>query len=294
MLNPEYRSGQLRNILSEENLVRERPFVLAELGNGSPVIAVTAATHGDEELGVKIISDLGKTLNLQGGTLRLIVANPPALMRGVRFVTEDLNRGYPGIPGKQGEAGIAANVLELVADSDFTIDIHTTSAPTEGFVIVNERDRKKIEFAEMTGVNKILLIPRQKKYAMIDFVNCGIGIELGLHNSQYAYDLGTLAIKNVLGKLKAAEGQIQKEYPHEHYELFGSISRPVSPTEVLSTCHNFQLIHKGEAIAQVDKEDFIRAEEDFYPVFLGKKAYPTICLKAKKNSREEIVGLSTV
>ncbi|OGZ34980.1 MAG: hypothetical protein A2815_01070 [Candidatus Portnoybacteria bacterium RIFCSPHIGHO2_01_FULL_40_12b] len=294
MLNPEYTTGQLKNILSEENLNHERPFVLAELGRGSPVIAVTTATHGDEELGVKIISDLGKTLHLQRGTLRLIVANPPALMRGVRFITEDLNRGYPGISGKQGEAGIAAHVLELVKDSDFTIDIHTTSAPTEGFVIANERNGKKIEFAEMAGINKILLIPRQKKYAMIDFVNCGIGIELGLHNSQYAYDLGMVAIKNVLGKLGVAGEQISEEDRHEYYKLFGSIVRPSSPIEVLSTCHNFQLIHKGEAIAQVDREDFIKAEEDSYPVFLGEKAYATICLKAKKISREEIGGLSTV
>lgn len=292
MLNPEYRTGQLRNMLSEENLIREVPFVLAELGRGSPVVAVTAATHGDEELGVKIISDLKDTLRLQGGALRLIVANVPALIRRARFIAEDLNRGYPGIPGGQGEAGIAACVLELVKDSDFAIDLHTTSAPTEGFVIVNERDKEKIEFAEMTGVNNILLIPRQRKYAMIDFVNCGIGIEMGLHNSQYAYDLGMLAIKNVLGKLRVAEERIYEGDRHEYYELFGSILRPPVPIEILPTCRNFQLIREGDAIAQVDKKDFIQAEEDFYPVFLGEKAYPIICLKAKKISRETIMGLN--
>lgn len=292
MLNPENRIGQLKNILSEENLTREYPYVLAELGRGSPVVAVTAATHGDEELGVKIISDLKNRLQVRGGTIRLIVANPPALMRGVRFITEDLNRAYPGIPGEQGEAGIAARVLELVTDSDFTIDIHTTSAPTEGFVITNERDRKKIEFAEMTGVNKILLIPRQRKYAMIDFLNCGIGIELGLHNSQYAYNLGMMAIENALGGLGVVEKQTYEEVHQDYYELFGSIPHPSLSIEFINTRRNFELIRKGNPIAHFDKGALIKAEEDFYPVFLGEKAYTTVCLKAKKISREEIMGLN--
>lgn len=291
MINPENRTGYLKNILSEENLSREHPFILAELGRGSPVVAVTAATHGDEELGVKIISDLKNRLHLRGGTVRLIVANPPALMRGVRFITEDLNRGYPGNPEVRGEAGIAARVLELVADSDFTIDLHTTSSPTESFAILGEKGKERLELGEKTGIQKIVLI--EGKRAMVEFVKCGIGIELGLHNSKYAYEQGMQAAQRVLRSLDIVEKQgNQGRVDHQYYQVFGSVPRTsLFPIHIADSIKNFSPVTKGQVIAKTDSDKAaIIAEENFYSIFVGERAYKDICLKARRLSRGEMLG----
>ncbi|MFH1832906.1 MAG: succinylglutamate desuccinylase/aspartoacylase family protein [Candidatus Levyibacteriota bacterium] len=290
---------RLERLMSLDGLVRiDNPIMLAEIGSGSPVLAITAAMHGDEETGVFILDIVRKNIRPERGTVRLIVANPPALFRGVRFVNGDMNRAFPGDKGSIGEKGIAADVLDIVEDSDFTIDLHTSSSPTQTFAIVGNKEKRRVELAEMAGVKKILYIPKQNSYAMIDFVKCGIGIELGLHNSQYAYDSGLLLINNVLNRLGLTTEEIGKQDDaYEYFQVTGSIPKPFSaPVQIY--CQNFKLVHAGETIAKTDSKgtvlpklsDLMTAQEDFYPILVGERAYKDIvCIKAKKISREKMI-----
>ncbi|MEK7517484.1 MAG: succinylglutamate desuccinylase/aspartoacylase family protein [Patescibacteria group bacterium] len=287
------RSERLKRLYSIEGLKPvEKPIVLAEIVSGHPIVAVTSAMHGDEETGVYIVDVLRRSIKPEKGTVRLIVANPPALFRGVRFIAEDLNRAFPGEVGRQGEAGLAPQILELVEDSDFTIDLHTTSSPTESFVILGKKDKPRLELGEKTGLQKIVLIEAKKDCAMVDFVKCGIGIELGLHNSKYAYEQGMQAVQRVLKSLGIVEGQESREkVDHKYYQVFGSVPKPSFPIHIADSIRNFSLIARGDIIAQIDGDRKpVIAEESFYPLFVGEKAYKDICLKTKRISREEMLG----
>lgn len=306
MLSPEFRTN-IPEILRTHS--ERSPFVMAEIGQGRPIVAITAATHGNEDIGVDIISHLKDSLDLQQGTARFIVANPPALARGVRFIKQDLNRAYPGTHGASDEAGIAPQVLGLVEDADYVIDLHSTSSQTESFAIVTKKDEEQLRLAEMTGVKNIVFIPRKEEgYAMVDYVRCGIGIELGLHKSTYAYESGIKAVKNVLSRLGMLPKHSEVEDgEREYFELFGSVkSSPHSLVLVTPYAQNFTLVRKGEVVAQLSTPGerqqlstpfgvlgpmYIEAEEDFYPVLAGEQAYAeTVCLKAQKVTREEIVN----
>lgn len=250
----------------------DRPVVLAEIGRGRPIVAVTAAMHGDEETGVYILDALRQTLQPEIGTVRLVVANPPALFKGVRFIREDLNRVFPGDRNSSGENALAPKVLEIVRDSDYVIDLHTTSSDTESFVILGKRNEERLQLGEATGLQKIVLIEGPKDCAMVDFVPCGIGLELGLHASQYAYESGIQAVTNALSVLGIVPLPTTQEEERQYYEVFGSL-KDSSSLEL----QNFRMVQE--------------AGEAFYPLFVGERAYQdTICLKARKILRQALVG----
>jgi len=286
------RGKRLERLYSIDGLMPvEKPILLAEIGSGHPIVAVTAAMHGDEEVGVHILDALRHTVKPERGTVKLIVANPPALFRGVRLISEDLNRVFPGVVGKHDEASLAPQILELVEDSDFTIDLHTTSSPTESFAILGEKGKERLELGEKTGIQKIVLIEAKK--AMVEFVKCGIGIELGLHNSEYAYEQGMQAVQGVLKSLGVAGRQgDQERINHEYYQVFGSVPMPsLLPVRIADSLRNFSLVARGDIIVHIDgNKEPITAEESFYPLFVGERAYKDICLKARRISREEMLG----
>lgn len=264
------------------------PVVLAELGSGYPIVAVTAAMHGNEEVGVYILDTIRKTVIPKKGTVRLVVTNTPALFSGVRFLSEDLNRAFPGELSSTGETGLARKVLDVVLDSDFTIDLHTTGAVTDSFVIVGRKNKQRLELAEKTGVSKIVLFESQKDCAMADFVKCGIGIELGLHASNYAYDSGLQAVRSVLGNLGIIPGFPQDQAEREYYEVFGKIQKPLG-SDLISRLKNFEPVRQGEVIAYFP-DTVTQAEEDFYPLFAGETSYTdTLCIKARQLKREDLL-----
>ncbi len=283
--------------------------MLAEIGHGHPIVAVTAAMHGNEEVGVYILDDLRRIIRpekLLKGTLRLVVANPPALFGGTRFISEDLNRAFPGGRSKDSiESRLAPQVFKTVRDSDYAIDLHSTTSETEAFAIVDKKDPARVRLAEVMGIQNILLIPRDKDYAMIDFVKCGVGIELGPHGSDYSYEMGMRAVKNTLhslGMISSREFSIIYEYlgvvdhvGSNYYELFGNIKYPPhSDDKLVSFVHNFNLVKRGDEVLSLSMPrrsgNVMRAEDDFYPVFVKEASYDTFCLKAKKISREEMKG----
>lgn len=98
-----------------------------------PAMYVTAALHGDEINGTGAIRELirDEELKLIRGTLILIpVLNLPAFDRHSRYLPDrrDLNRSFPGSATGSLAARTAYRMFhEIVARSDFGIDLHTAS-----------------------------------------------------------------------------------------------------------------------------------------------------------------------
>lgn len=279
--------------LPKEKLEAGEPFVLVELGSGKPIIAVTAGMHGNEDTGVRIIADLKNNISVgEGqGTLRLVVANTPALLEKKRFIVRDLNRAFPGKVDKEGESGLAPKISKLIEDADVVLDLHTTSSKDcPAFAIVDKRP-EAIKLAEATGIENIVVFPRPKKYAMVDFTRLGIGLELGHEGSEETFRTGLNAVKSVAAAYGLTNEPTKNNDQKKYFQIYGQVFIQDSNFLSADTLDNFKPVKQGEILGySAFDENPIRASEDFYPVFVSEGAYQgTICLKAKEVKREEII-----
>lgn len=124
-----------------------------------PVVFVTAAVHGDEINGTGAVRSLilDATFELQAGALILVpVVNLLGFDRHSRYLPDrrDLNRCFPGSLKGSLASRMARIVFdEVVARSDFGIDLHTaavrrTNFPNVRADITNAETRR---FAEAFG-----------------------------------------------------------------------------------------------------------------------------------------------
>jgi predicted deacylase len=110
------------------------PVVVVCGRSAGPTMFVSAAVHGDEINGVEIIRRLLKRKALQSlrGTLLAVpVVNVHGFLDQSRYLPDrrDLNRSFPGSPRGSVAARLAhLFTSEIVARSDFGIDIHTGSS----------------------------------------------------------------------------------------------------------------------------------------------------------------------
>jgi len=81
-----------------------------------PSVAVVGSIHGDEPEGARAIERLLNDGLDYDRAVKYVVANPPALERGVRCIDADMNRVFPGDPDTDDlERSLAARVCEETA-----------------------------------------------------------------------------------------------------------------------------------------------------------------------------------
>ncbi|NIO11309.1 MAG: succinate dehydrogenase [Deltaproteobacteria bacterium] len=104
-----------------------------------PCVFVTAGIHGDELNGVGIAHELafGKPLGLHKGTLIMVlVVNVFGFETQLRYMPDrrDLNRCFPGSTDGSLSSRVAHTIFkEVVAKSDYGIDLHSAAAPRINF-----------------------------------------------------------------------------------------------------------------------------------------------------------------
>ncbi|MCA8923781.1 MAG: succinylglutamate desuccinylase/aspartoacylase family protein [Planctomycetes bacterium] len=110
------------------------PFVVLRGKKPGPVLGVSAAVHGDELNGIRIIHNVLKTVDpelLSGTLICAPVANVPAFEAGQRRFPEDerdLNHVFPGKKeGTASEQYARAFLTTFLPPCDFLVDIHTAS-----------------------------------------------------------------------------------------------------------------------------------------------------------------------
>lgn len=89
----------MRNIKEQSYYYANEPQVIAEFGSGRPSILFTVGAHGNEVEPVyaaELFLSEFSPQDLVRGKLQFVLANPPAVRAGKRFLTSDLNRSYPG------------------------------------------------------------------------------------------------------------------------------------------------------------------------------------------------------
>ena len=263
----------------------ERPEIMFEAGEGSPLVIFNGATHGNEYQPVAAVEEFLQRfnpVNLIKGRVRFIMANPVALRAGKRFIHEDLNRAYPGNILAQGESKVAAQMLELVYNADYVIDLHTAPDPPP-FVVLGARNQARLQLAELAPIRSIVLFEATTPCAMVDFTTCGIGIELGGHDNEGSVVKGVNIISRYMSGLGFTDDNNFAMGEHEYYEIYNGLTTEQIPEQFLGNLRNFQPVRNSELGLHLN-------EEFSFPVLCGVKDYsPIYCYLARRVERERLV-----
>lgn len=109
------------------------PVIVMRGAQPGPVFGITAAVHGDELNGIRIIHELVESLDLselRGSLLCVPVVNVPAYRAGQRRFPDgtDLNQSFPGkAKGRTAEQYARAFSNAFLGSIDYLVDIHTAS-----------------------------------------------------------------------------------------------------------------------------------------------------------------------
>lgn len=115
------------------------PLMVWRSPEPGPVVAITAAVHGDEINGTGVIRRIiqEKAIHLKRGSLILVpVVNVLGFERHSRYMPDrrDLNRSFPGNAKGSLSARMAQLVFhEVIGRSDYLIDLHTAAVRRTNF-----------------------------------------------------------------------------------------------------------------------------------------------------------------
>jgi predicted deacylase len=143
----------------------EIPVTVINGQEDGPRVFMTAAIHGDELNGVKVVQEVADRYDpaeIHGTLLLLHVVNVPgyqAQMRDVPIYDLDLNRSFPGSEGSNTAERMANQVYRrFVSQSDLGIDFHTSTRnrTTMFHVRADLNDPEAERLAEAFGANVVL------------------------------------------------------------------------------------------------------------------------------------------
>jgi len=229
-------------------------------------IAVVCCLHGTEPYGLEVVKRLPASLSF-------FIGNEKALKENRRFIDSDLNRSFPGKENGNYEEKIAYNLVNKLNHFDYTIDLHSSSNNCPIFGIITKPNNQKIYFAKRLGLTKLVIMKESfaSGKALIDFVKCGISIEVGPHKRE----------ENAKEALTLIYNLINKKTINEDLEIFEVFDIIKKESEFI-TINNFEQVKKGDVIAKTENKEQ-RALFDFIPILVGEDAYKGIlCLAARK------------
>jgi succinylglutamate desuccinylase len=143
-------------------------------------ILLIGGTHGDEKIGVDILSSLEKERN----DFDWIIGNPKAYEIDAREFGGDLNRAGEGDFNSQHYADRrAAQIQQRSSLYRYTIDIHGSVKNVGLFVIVTHPTPENLQLAVMLGIERIVIWPSitpDMQSPLSEFFSCGVEIECGI------------------------------------------------------------------------------------------------------------------
>lgn len=245
---------------------------VAQLGDGTPEVAVVGGVHGDEPSGVRAVERLLDERPAVERPVKLVVANEAAVERGLRFVDVDLNRSFPGDPdGPTHESRLAARLAEEVEDCT-TLALHATRSHPEPFAVVDG-----------LGPPAERIVPHLSVVAAVDaadhvegrlFASGGVvEVEAGLQGSDLAAENAHAVAREFLAATGALDAPATRS-PVPVYRLTGRLPKAAADEHEVFV-DNFERVEHGAAYAAADGERVV-ADEAFYPVLVSATGYADV------------------
>ncbi len=242
-----------------------------------PVSAIIAGVHGNEPCGPDALKKILPKLQIDAGTLYIILANPKALKKKVRFTEFNLNRAFkdakdysPKIK-KTYEYKRAQFIKKILNKVDVTLDLHSTKNKSTPFIVCEKnaypfvRDFPRRATRIVSGFYKVQ--PGATDDYMYRHGKVGITVECGMHTDKKASALAEEAIMTFLKvrghllKKVPIKTDLQREYLHVE-KLYVT-----KKNFILQEQHNdFEWIKKGYHIGNDGKKKIL-APYDAYLLF---------------------------
>lgn len=245
-----------------------------------PKIAIVGCVHGNELIGEKVMKKI-RNLDIKKGQLATIIANEKAMKKGARFIDTDLNRSFPGNKNGTLEEEIAFKLLDILKNYDFIIDIHSTTTDTKSLIIITRLNSKIKKILRFLKPKRIALMPPKfSRHSLSYNAKMCVSFEYGKDKSAKALKETIKDIKNLLLYFDMIDGSNKNKNKTEFYKIVSAVKK--EKKFKLHKISNFKLVKKGQIIAKC-KNEKINADEDFYPILFGERAYKDIFgFKAKK------------
>lgn len=266
------------------------PILVAKGKYEGPVLGITAAIHGNELNGIRVIQKLFKKINtetLNGTIVGVLISNVPGLLFEQRFFIDDkdLNRIAPGNPhGNRSEVYISRFISRIISKFEYLIDLHTASFGRVNSFYVRADMNDKIAAKMATLQNADLILNNEPNDKSLR----GTAASMGIHaitvelKDSHKFQKGVideeiLGIKNVLSYLK----MIKKDVLCADQEIYlcqDSYWIYTDEGGILTVLPEImQELKKGEKIAEVRNvfgdivKDFFAPEDG---VVIGKSINP--------------------
>jgi len=271
-------------------------------GRKGPKTVIIAGIHGDEGLGVKVLEKLAETISQKKilGELHLLLGNPEAYKKNVRYIDTDLNRLFneshkdlSKLDNPNNEQKRAIEIGLLLRDANFLLDIHSTSKPSVPFLYIENSPKHK-QLASKFGIEMIVLQgkkfrPEELFSSTDSFVDrCGgIGIT---YESGWQKDFSSLdnVFENTLRFLSAV-GTIdfvkhkKIDSLKQYLEIYDCVVPLQKEFTFSSDYENFDFVPANKTLAYEAGRPII-ASEDSYIIFPKKNIVinsPACCLAKK-------------
>lgn len=203
------------------------------------------ATHGNERIGieaVKILEDKGLEKYFD-----ILIGNPLASEKNIRFIDADLNRSYPGNPkSKLYEQKIAAENLKVAENYKYVIDIHEANEGTDDFMIA-PRERLPQNFPlSLIDLKKVLLWP-DPKGATSEILENSIELEFGTKDKERTRVAAKVAkiINGFIRQIYSNKTSTDKQNKEIFY-VYGKLLKSELPKEPVVLCDFKQTELNGE------------------------------------------------
>ncbi|MBV0923913.1 succinylglutamate desuccinylase/aspartoacylase family protein [Halomicroarcula limicola] len=169
----EVRPGETRHVRHEVGETYlgdpiEIPVTIVDGARDGPTVGLTAAVHGDELNGVKVLQEVADRYDpadVHGTLVCLHVVNVPgyiAQTRDIPIYDQDLNRAFPGKPRSNTAERMANNIYEtFVSQCDLLLDFHTSTRnrTTMYHVRADTSDATVDRLARAFGANVVIAGP---------------------------------------------------------------------------------------------------------------------------------------
>lgn len=240
---------------------------ITKIGCGSPIIGIVGCLHGNETLGRDVIKSF-ENIKLKKGSVYFVLANEKAMLENKRFIDVDLNRCFPGKSDGNNEERIAHALVKELAGCEYVIDIHSTSAETDDFIIVTKIEQCDT-LTKFFPIKKVVVMddPTLENKSLISNVKNGVSIEF---TSKTATKTVTDIINQALANFGLLEGR-RTVTKQDIYRVYGRLT-------------------KNERLKDIKLNNFKEANldgETFYPILFGEKEYKeVICFMSKKLTKK--------
>lgn len=245
---------------------------VAQLGSGTPEVAIVAGIHGDEPCGVRAVERLLDDRPSVTRPVLLIVANELALERQVRFVDEDLNRAFPGDPTAETHEGRLAATLAAELEGCLTLSLHSTQSHAEPFAVVDgvtDFVRDTCPQLPIAAIVEAGTFVNGRLFTSVDTIE----VECGLQGTETA----ALNADRLARSFLTAVGALPGDTVSHDVPAFRLVDRlPKSRADTYEVfVENFERVEPGEPIAAADGVPVV-AEKPLYPVLVSSYGYTDV------------------